>query len=112
MNYFFFYRGHCCVQSVVLTITDKNGYFDQCSFVLSTQPLILVPNITTIKDETTKSDKLENEKDEATNDLKTVGIVIGSTVAGIILITILVVVFYNSKKGTLHKQSYQLVWKK
>ncbi|XP_078333510.1 uncharacterized protein LOC111100854 isoform X2 [Crassostrea virginica] len=34
--------GHCCIQSVVLSITDKNGYFDQCDFVLSNQPLTVV----------------------------------------------------------------------
>ncbi|XP_062573733.1 von Willebrand factor A domain-containing protein 7-like [Saccostrea cucullata] len=95
-------RGHCCVQSVVLTITDKNGYFDQCHFVLSTQPLFLVPNITRKEEETTKSEKVENEKVQTTDDWKIVGIVIGSTVAGIILIVILVAIIYKSKTGTLH----------
>ncbi|XP_061178318.1 uncharacterized protein LOC133186947 [Saccostrea echinata] len=104
-------RGHCCVQSVVLTITDKNGYFDQCNFVLSTQPLSLVQTIT-VPEETTKREIIEDEKVETTDNWKIVGIVIGSSVAGIILVAIFVIIFYKTKKGTSNKQSYQLVRKK
>nr|XP_022288711.1 von Willebrand factor A domain-containing protein 7-like [Crassostrea virginica] len=34
--------GHCCTESFVISIIDKNSYFDQCRFVLSNQPLTVV----------------------------------------------------------------------
>lgn len=33
-----FFSGHCCIQTVVLTIIDSNGNFDECSFIVSDQP--------------------------------------------------------------------------
>ena len=36
------FSGHCCTESFVISIIDKNSYFDQCRFVLSNQPLTVV----------------------------------------------------------------------
>lgn len=37
-----FFSGHCCIQTVVLTIIDSNGNFDECSFTVSEQPVTIV----------------------------------------------------------------------
>lgn len=37
-----FFSGHCCIQTVVLTIIDSNGNFDECSFNVSEQPVTIV----------------------------------------------------------------------
>lgn len=47
------FSGHCCIQTVVLSIIDKDGFFDQCSFTLSTQPLTIVQYPTTTEELTT-----------------------------------------------------------
>ncbi|XP_062573737.1 von Willebrand factor A domain-containing protein 7-like [Saccostrea cucullata] len=39
--------GACCIQAVVLTITDNDGKFDQCNFILSKQPLLVVQDTPT-----------------------------------------------------------------
>lgn len=48
-----FFSGHCCIQTVVLSIIDKDGFFDQCSFTLSKQPLTIVQYHTTTEELTT-----------------------------------------------------------
>lgn len=40
-------RGSCCVQSVLISILDKDGHFSQCRFELSNQALAIVEMITT-----------------------------------------------------------------
>lgn len=37
-----FFSGHCCIQTVVLTIIDSNGNFDECNFTVSEQPVTIV----------------------------------------------------------------------
>lgn len=37
-----FFSGHCCIQTVILTIIDSNGNFDECSFIVSDQPATIV----------------------------------------------------------------------
>lgn len=37
-----FFSGHCCIQTVVLTIIDSNGNFDECCFIVSDQPATIV----------------------------------------------------------------------
>lgn len=32
-----FFSGHCCIQTVILTIIDSNGNFDECSFIVQYQ---------------------------------------------------------------------------
>lgn len=32
-----FFSGHCCIQTIVLTIIDSNGNFDECSLIVQYQ---------------------------------------------------------------------------
>lgn len=59
-----FFRGHCCIQSFVLTIIDSNGNFDECNFTVSEQPLTIVqypssstPSSSSLTTTTTTTDK-------------------------------------------------------
>ncbi|XP_055995684.1 uncharacterized protein LOC125647200 isoform X2 [Ostrea edulis] len=90
--------GHCCVQSVILTIIDQNGYFDQCSFVLSTQPLTVIQYTT--EEVLTTTEAVEDPKTEAAVGVMFIGIVVGSSVGGLILIALLVVLIYKTRKGS------------
>ena len=44
---FFYNRGDCCIQSVLISILDKDGYFDGCRFQLSNESLLIVQTTTT-----------------------------------------------------------------
>ncbi|XP_034329464.2 uncharacterized protein [Magallana gigas] len=46
-------RGHCCIQNVMITIIDKDGFFDQCNLVVSEHPLTVVQYPTTTERQTT-----------------------------------------------------------
>lgn len=52
-----FFSGHCCIQTVVLTIIDTNGNFDECSFILSEQPVTIVQYPSTSTSSSTTTDK-------------------------------------------------------
>lgn len=49
----FFFSGHCCIQNVIITIIDKNEFFDQCNLIVSEHPLTVVQYPTTAVVETT-----------------------------------------------------------
>lgn len=57
------FSGHCCIQTVVLTIIDSNGNFDECSFIVSDQPVTIVQypssslSTTTVKQTTIAKEK-------------------------------------------------------
>lgn len=80
-------RGSCCVQSVLISILDNNGYFSQCRFELSNQPLAIVQPTTP---------GIVEPQTEVVNWMM-IGIVVASVVAGIVLVTVLVVLIYKAK---------------
>lgn len=52
-----FFSGHCCIQTVVLTIIDSNGNFDECSFTVSKQPVTIVQHPSSSTSLSTITDK-------------------------------------------------------
>ncbi|XP_062573736.1 von Willebrand factor A domain-containing protein 7-like [Saccostrea cucullata] len=97
--------GACCIQAVVLTITDNDGKFDRCNFILSEQPLSVVQETTTVgttavEVQTTTTATSVDAKEQTAVNWTLIGIVVGSSVAGIILIALLVVLIYKTKRGS------------
>lgn len=82
-------RGSCCVQAVLISILDKNGHFSQCRFELSNQPLAIV--------QPTTPAVVEPKTEVVVVSWLMIGVVVGSVVAGIILVALLAVLIYKTK---------------
>lgn len=55
----FFFSGQCCIQNVIITIIDKDEFFDQCNLIVSEIPLTVVryPTTTETLEETTTAEE-------------------------------------------------------
>lgn len=82
-------RGSCCVQSVLISILDKDGHFSQCRFELSNQALAII--------EVTTPALVEPKTEVLIVNWMMIGIAVASAVAGITLVAVLVVLIYKTK---------------
>lgn len=101
--------GHCCIQTVVLSIIDKDGFFDQCSFTLSKQPLTIVQYPTTTEELTTLQEITSSRPATQDGLSKVIGISIGFSALGVILlISIIVIIVRNVKVRFRRKTPVEL----
>lgn len=100
--------GHCCIQTVVLSIIDKDGFFDQCSFTLSKQPLTIVQYHTTTEELTTLKEITSSHPATQDGHSKVIGISIGVSVLGVILMSIIVCIVRNVKVRCRQKTPVEL----
>lgn len=99
--------GHCCIQTVVLSIIDKDGFFDQCKFILSKQPLTIVQYPTTTEDLTTVHEITSHPVTNEGNS-KVIGISIGIVILGVILIPLIVFIVHRVKVRFRRKTPVEL----
>ncbi|XP_078333516.1 von Willebrand factor A domain-containing protein 7-like isoform X2 [Crassostrea virginica] len=90
-------RGDCCVQSVLISILDKDGYFDRCRFQLSNEPFLIVQ--TTTATMTTNHPSVEPQEGIS---LMLIGIVVGSILAAVIVLVVAAVLIYKAKSNRRH----------